>query len=176
MKTKLWLCFLLSNFMFAAHTPAALAKHADPAQSENMAVIIGNTGESYPIYGTGGIRVTGGHHGMFTSNMKTSQIEIDGSGITPQKTMAVNTNEDFAAAAGGAYFVANTCVCTLSSATGVAGQEIVICNTAKGATVTYQTTNGEALVGAKPLGLLLVNNSYGQVDKFISDGKSWFRE
>ncbi|MDR3615412.1 MAG: hypothetical protein P4L53_17770 [Candidatus Obscuribacterales bacterium] len=176
MKTKLWLCFLLSNLIFAGNSTAALAKHADPAQSENMAVIIGNTGEQYPIYGTGGIRVTGGHHGMFTSNMKTSQIEIDGSGITPQKTMAVSINEDFTAAPGGAYFVSNPCVCTLSSAVGVAGQEITICNAAKGVTVTYQTLNGETLIGAKQLGLLLVNNSYGQVDKYISDGKSWFRE
>jgi hypothetical protein len=176
MKTKLWLCFLLSNLIFAGNSTAALAKHTDPAQNENRAVIIGEAGESYPIYGTGGIRVTGGHHGMFASNMKSSQIEIDGSGITPQKTMAVSVNEDFTAAASGAYFVSNTCVCTLSSAVGVAGQELIICNAAKGVTVTYQTLNSETLIGAKQLGLLLVNNSYGQVDKFISDGKSWFRE
>jgi hypothetical protein len=176
MKMKFWLCLLLSNLTLAYIPTMALAKHADSVQSENMAVIIGNTGEQYPIFGTGGIRVSGGHHGMFTSNMKTSQIEIDGSGITAQKTTAFSENEDFTAAAGGAYFVYSACVCTLSNAAGAAGQEIIICNAEKGVTVTYQTLFDQRLIGAKQLGKLLVNNTYGEVDKFISDGRSWFKE
>ena len=52
---------------------------------ENLAVIIGESGEQYPIYGAGGIRVSGGHHGIWMSNMKRSAIEIDGSGISAQR-------------------------------------------------------------------------------------------
>jgi hypothetical protein len=155
---------------------AALAKHAQSDKDQNVAVIIGEAGEQYPIYGAGGIRVRGGHHGFFASNVKSSQIEIDGSGISPQKLIALNENTDFAASANNAYFVSTSAVCTLGTAVGAAGQEIIVCNAGQGVTITYQTTNGETLFGGERLGVLVANSTAGKVDKFISDGKCWYRE
>ena len=110
----------------------AFAKHTEVApQDQNGALIIGEAGESYPIYGVGGIRVSGGHHGMFMSNMKKSQIEIDGSAISAQKMIPSNQVSDFAAVSRGAYFVSHSAVCTLTSAANAAGEEIVVCNAGK---------------------------------------------
>jgi len=168
---------LLSILILAGVSIDAFAKHATaPAEEQNGAVILGLAGESYPIYGVGGIRVTGGHHGMFSSNMKSSQIEIDGSAIAAQKLIPANEISDFAAVSRGAYFVNRSSVCTLASAMGAAGEEIVVCNAGKDVTITYQTKNGESLFGVEQLGVLIVNKTPGKVDRFISDGKSWYRE
>jgi hypothetical protein len=82
--------------------------------------------------------------------------------------------EDFTAAANGAYFVSNVAICTLPTAVGAAGQEIVVCNTNKSGTITYQTVLGEML-GSDESGPV-VNSIPGKVDRFISDGKGWYRE
>jgi len=154
---------------------AAVAKKANSRADENVAVILGQAGEQYPIYGVGGIKVSGGHHGMWSSNMKSSGIQIDGSGVSAQKFMPVNVNTDFSAAPNGAYFVSNSAVCILSTAVGAAGQEIVVCNTTRNATITYQTVPGEILLVGDQSGPV-VNSSPGKVDRFISDGKGWYRE
>ena len=168
---------LLSLLIVGGVPLNALAKHATVApENQNGAVILGMAGESYPIYGAGGIRVSGGHHGFFSSNMKSSQIEIDGSGISAQKLSPANETSDFTAAIRGAYFVSHSAVCTLASAQNVAGEEVVVCNAGKDVTITYQTVNGETLLGGEQLGVLIVNKNPGKVDRFISDGKSWYRE
>jgi len=168
---------LLSTLLLAGVSVGALAKHAEVSpQDQNGALIIGEAGESYPIYGVGGIRVSGGHHGMFMSNMKKSQIEIDGSAISANKLIPSNQTSDFAAVSRSAYFVSHSAVCTLTSAANAAGEEIVVCNAGKDVTITYQTIVGESLIGGEQLGLLIVNNKPGKVDRFISDGKSWYRE
>jgi hypothetical protein len=176
MKARPWLHSVLSIVLLAGFSAPALAKHAAAPKEENGAVILGEAGESYPIYGAGGIRVTGGHHGFFTSNMKRSEIEIDGSAISAQKLTAINETADFLAAPNCAYFVSQAAVCTLSSAVGAAGEEVIVCNTGNEITITYQTTNGETLFGCEQLGVLFVNKKPGKVDKFISDGKSWYHE
>jgi len=137
--------------------------------------VLGMAGEQYPIYGAGGIKVTGGHHGFFSSNMKSSAIEIDGSGISAHKFAPVNVTSDFTAMAGGAYFVSGNCVCNLGPATGNAGQEVAICNAAKSTTITYANLPGEFVYGVDQ-SATVTNSNQGKVDKFISDGKGWFRE
>jgi hypothetical protein len=112
---------------------------------------------------------------MFASNMKSSSIEIDGSGITAQKYLTVIENEDFTAAAGGAYFATADVVCTLAAAASAAGQETVVCNTGKGASIKYKTAAGETVVGADLPGVM-VNATPGKVDRFISDGRFWYKE
>jgi hypothetical protein len=162
--------------LLAGVSIGALAKKNSPANDENVAVILGEAGESYPIYGVGGIVVRGGHHGFFATNMKSSRIEIDGSAIVPQKLIPMFETADFTAAPDGAYFVRQSSVCTLPTAGGALGQEIMICNAGGGVTVTYQTANGESLFGVEQLGALLVNKTQGQVDRIISDGKAWYKE
>jgi hypothetical protein len=152
-----------------------MAKTARSGNDENSAVILGETGEKYPIYGVGGIMVTGGHHGFWASNMKSSAIQIDGSAISAQKFAPVSVSTDFSAAANGAYFVSEASVCTLPTAAGVAGQELLVCNTSKNAHITYQTVAGEILHAGDQSGTV-VNLPPGKVDKFISDGQSWYRE
>ena len=169
--------FLFAILVIGGVSLNALAKHATVApQDQNGALIIGEAGESYPIYGVGGIRVSGGHHGMFMSNMKNSQIEIDGSAITAQKLIPSTQISDFAAVTRSAYFVSHSAVCTLTSAANAAGEEIVVCNAGKDVTITYQTIVGESLIGGEQLGVLTVNKTPGKVDRFISDGKSWYHE
>jgi len=168
MKARSQLClFFAALLTVLANT--ALAKYASPPDDENSALIVGCAGEKYPISGVGGIRVIGGHHGHWSTNIKTSPIQIDGSSISSQRFQPVYVDTDFSAAANGAYFVSKSSVCTLSTASGAAGQEIVVCNTSKDATITYQTVQGEVLRGGDQSGP-------GKVDRFISDGKGWYRE
>jgi hypothetical protein len=175
MKAKSHLCLLFVTVLFAGLSIAALAKHTSSSDDENSAIVLGEAGEQYRIFGVGGIRVSGGHHGWFASNMKSSAIQIDGSGVATQRFVPVNVDADFSAAATGSYFVSNTCVCTLPTAAGAAGQEIVVCNSGKNATITYQSFQGETLNGGNQPAPV-VNSSPGKVDRFISDGKSWYRE
>jgi hypothetical protein len=175
MRAKSQLCLLFVAILFGGLSHAALAKNDKSAHDGNLAVVIGEAGEQYPIYGAGGIKVTGGHHGFFASNMKTSAIEIDGGGISAHKYAAVNVTSDFTATAGGAYFVSGVCLCTLGPAADSAGQEVVVCNAGKSTTITYQALPGESLVGGDQ-SAPVVNSSQGKVDRFISDGKGWFRE
>src|SRR5277367_1423914 len=98
---------------------AAIAKHNDNPEEQNMAVVFGEAGERYPIFGAGGIRVSGGHHGMFMSNTKSSAIQIDGSGISAQKYLPSYVQTDFSAAPNSAFFVSHSAICTMPSAIGV---------------------------------------------------------
>jgi hypothetical protein len=175
MRARSQLCLFFVAVLLTGISIAAVAKGDRSAKEENVAVVIGQAGEQYPIYGIGGITVTGGHHGFWSSNMKSSEIKIDGSGISAQKLMPVYMDRDFSAVAGGAYFVSSVAVCTLPTAVGAAGQEIVVCNTSKNATITYQTIQSEILLGGDQSGKV-VNSSPGKVDRFISDGKGWYRE
>ena len=51
----------------------------------------------------------------------------------------------------------------------------MVCNAGKSTTITYQALPGESLVGGDQ-SAPVVNSSQGKVDRFISDGKGWFRE
>jgi hypothetical protein len=180
MKVKSQLCLLFATFMCSGLTLAADARGGSKqaGSAENMALVVGAAGEAYPIYGAGGIRVTGGHHGIFSSNLKSSAIEIDGSGISAQKYLPVSVSADFSASPNAAYFVSDASICTLPSAAGCAGQEIVVCNTSQNATITYQAASGETVYGGEQAGAALgavVNSRQGKVDRFISDGKNWYR-
>jgi hypothetical protein len=146
-----------------------------------MALVLGQAGEAYPIYGVGGIKVTGGHHGFWSTNLKSSAIQVDGSGIAVQKFVPVNVTADFSAAPSTAYFVSNSAICTLPTAVGCAGQEIVLCNAGANCTITYQVVPGEMLFGGEQPGAgekekAVSNARQGKVDRFISDGKGWYRE
>ncbi len=176
-RSKLFLPLLASSFAFlllAYLSGIAIAKHDRP-EEENMAIIFGEASERYPIFGSGGIKVSGGHHGIFMSNTKSSAIQIDGSGISAQKYVPSYMQADFTAAPNGAFFVSNSAKCTMPPAAGAAGQEIVVCNTGSNVTITYQAANGEPLPGSGPSGKL-ENLTPGKVDRFLSDGKTWYRE
>lgn len=151
-----------------------LGSSPEPAD-ENGALIMGEAGEKYPIYGTGGIKVTGGHHGMWMSNMKKSTIEIDGSGISAQRTLPANVNADFNASPNVAYFASQHSVCTLPAAASAPGQEVIVTNANDNTTITYQTSNGERLIDSTHAGTI-ANSTFGKVDRFISDGRNWYRE
>jgi len=161
--------------MLVAISGAAQAKSHPSSENENLAVVYGEAGERYPLVGTGGIKVTGGHHGLFMSNMKSSAIEIDGSGIAAQRYAPFTESSDFTAAPNSAYFVSHACVCTLPTAADVAGQEIVVCNASGGATIFYRSFNGEPLPGSTQAAQM-TNSVSGKVDRFISDGTTWYRE
>jgi hypothetical protein len=171
-----WLLFwLILAIMFVLVPILALAKsHSAPSEDENGAIILGEAGERYPIVGSGGIRVVGGHHGVWASNMKSSVIQIDGSAIATQKFLAFNENSDFTAAPNCVFFVSHACVCTMPDPSGSAGQELMVCNSS-GNAISYRPNVGGTLFAggqSEPL----VNSAPGKVDRFISDGKSWYRE
>jgi hypothetical protein len=166
--------FLLLLPLASAGPGVGRAANDQPAD-ENGAIIIGEAGEHYPIYGTGGIKVTGGHHGMWMSNMKRSTIEIDGSGISVQRLLPANVNADFNASPNIAYFVSQRAVCTLPAAAAAPGQEVIVTNANDHTTITYQTSNGEKLIDSTQSGAS-ANSTFGKVDRFLSDGRNWYRE
>jgi hypothetical protein len=194
MGSKLQLCLLLATaigfgFFAAGEAKNGFMSFGGPTKQtapatpppDNLAEIVGWGGESYPLHGVGGIKVTGGHHGGWCTNKNTSGIEIDGSGVSAQKYSPVNVSNNFAASPNNAYFVSDTAVCTLPTAAGCAAQEILVCNTGPNCTVTYQVAPGEMLLGGDQSGSgeankIAINKRQGKVDKFISDGKSWYKE
>jgi hypothetical protein len=159
----------------------------------SMAVVYGMAGERYIFYGTNGVTVEQDHHpGMLHSNMSTYRIRIDGSGagsnfengqspaaVTPTATAenpakgAFNKDSDFTADPNCSYFVSGTVVCVMPSASGIAGNEIKVCNTG-GAKIKYTTRYGETISGNASGEV--VNATSFQVDRFLSDGKNWFKE
>lgn len=175
-RTQIGLVCLILPLTFMSTGSFAKDRHAAD-ESDNGAVILGEAGESYPIVGSGGIKVTGGHHGMWASNMKRSTIEVDGSGIAAKSFSPVIETADFTASANAAYFVSQTSICTLPTAAGAAGQEIVVCNTGSGSKISYQAFNGQALMnGPAPDSSPYINSTTGKVDRFIADGTRWYRE
>jgi len=175
MKLRFWSQIIIVPMsMILLLLPAsAKNKSAQDKNDTNGAMIYGEAGEKYELVGSGGIRVIGGHHGWFTSNMKSSPIEIDGSEIAGSSFTAVNEASDFKASATGSYFASHSAICVLPTAVGVGGKEIIVCNTSDG-TITYATTNGETISG-RQTGSLTNSTAY-KLDRFISDGQNWFRE
>jgi len=159
----------------------AHAKRDDSAQQGDevsVASVFGMAGERYDFYGTGGITVEQSPKpGWIHSNMKTYKIRIDGGANSNQAGPSlepVNEEASFNAAAGCAYFVSHTANCTLPSAADVAGKEVVVCNKGAGIAITYGTRFGESISGNQSGAL--VNSTPYQVDRFISDGKNWYKE
>ena len=151
------------------------SSYAGAPADENGALIMGEAGEKYPIYGIGGIKVTGGHHGMWMSNMKHSPIEIDGSAISSQKFSPAYKNADFNASLHSANFVSQSAVGTLPPAIDSAGEEIIVCNVSDKTTINYQTSPSDKLIAAT-LSSANTNSTFGKVDRFICDGRAWYRE
>jgi hypothetical protein len=188
--TRLWSCCIIASCLWSLLPIAAQAKkHESEEQGEAIptAVVTGLAGESYVFYGTGGITVDETPRpGMWHSNMKTYKIRIDGSnmasgnapaaagGFAASNFAAATVESDFQAFPNTAYFVSTSATCTLPSGSGAAGREIIVCNNSKTGTVTYNTTSGETVSG-NASGALTNSTPY-KVDRFISDGKSWYRE
>src|SRR5271168_1052055 len=98
MRSAMCVCLLFLAIVISGACMGAPAKKAGSDKSkepENMAVIFGDASEQYPIVGTGGIKVTGGHHGWFASSGKSSTVWIDGSSVSAQRFLATHENADF---------------------------------------------------------------------------------
>jgi hypothetical protein len=177
---KLWRLVLILATAFATTVSTAQAKKEDSQQEDEIptASIFGEAGERYVLYGTGGVTVDQSPKpGWIHSNMKVYKIRIDGGAGSNQaaaSSNAVHEEASFNAAAACSYFVSHTATCTLPSAADVAGKEIVVCNTGAGITITYVTRSGETISGNQSTAL--VNSTPYQVDRFISDGKNWYKE
>ncbi len=185
MKAKLQLFLVFTAFTCSILTLTAVAQQAN--KFGNMALVRGYGAEYYWIHGVGGIKVTGGQDSRrLMTHSRNLSIEIDGSGIAAHKYLPVNVSADFSASPNASYFVSAASVCTLPSAVGCAGQEIVVCNTSKNDRITYQATSGETIYGIDQArtGLsgvagvnssAVVNSRQGEIDRFLSDGKNWYR-
>jgi len=158
--------------------PSAHGKRDDSANENQHASIYGEAGERYDLFGTGGITVDQSPRpGWIHSNMKSYRIQIDGSAMSGQtggSFNAINEEASFDAAATCAYFVSHNATCTLPSAADVAGKEVSVCNKGGGISITYATKSGETISGNQSG--TLVNSTPYQVDRFISDGRNWYKE
>jgi hypothetical protein len=184
MLVKFWYSLCVVSILLTALPMTAQAKKSSQSSEQQdlvpTAAVYGLAGECYLFYGAGGITVEQSPKpGMWHSNMRQYKICIDGSGISGANAAcgnftAVNVNADFNAIANFAYFVSSSAKCTLPTATAVAGKEIMICNASSGSTITYYTTNGETVSGNQS-GALISETPY-KVDRFISDGRNWYKE
>jgi hypothetical protein len=170
----------------------AKKKQSDDAGKQEdtipAAVVTGLAGEQYIFYGLGGIVVEQNPKpGIWHSNMRSYKISIDGSkigattasGAPGSATVAADfaasdVDKDFNAVAGIAYFVSGTVSCTLPTAAGSAGREVLVCNNSKDGAVKYCTAAGESISGQASG--TVTNSKAFKVDRLISDGKNWFLE
>jgi hypothetical protein len=181
MRIRLWSLALLISMLGAGLAETTQArKTTEQADEIPVAQIYGEAGERYDLFGTGGITVTQSPRpGMWHSNMRSYHIDIDGSGMSPSGLAPSNgagvfPEADFIASAGSSYFVSGSATCTLKTAAGVAGKEIIVCNASKDGTITYNTTFGETISGNQSGAV--TNSTPYKVDRFISDGKTWYKE
>lgn len=180
MNRRIWSSPFLASALVLILATTTQAKKNEQSQEESIpyAAIYGMAGESYILYGTGGITIEESPKpGMWHSNMKSYKICIDGSGMAGPNAAANFTTfrpaSDFNAVASFAYFVSQPVTCTLPTATTAAGKEIIVCNTGASNTITYNTSNGETISGAQSGSL--TNSTPYKVDRFISDGTAWYR-
>lgn len=128
----------------------------------------------YHIHGTGGIRVSMPRAlGRIVTSGDTYDILVDGSAIAGGFG-AEHPSADFAAAAGKAYFLNAPATCLLPTAVQAAGKEILVCNTASSGSITYTTTDGQTISGQASGAMS--NAISNKTDRFISDGRNWFKE
>jgi hypothetical protein len=190
-QARLWSSLVVATVLWTSFPSTGEAKKHSESEEQveaiPTAVVTGLAGETYVFYGTGGITVDETPRpGMWHSNLKTYKIRIDGStisgnnapaaagGLATSNFAAATVETDFQAFPNTAYFVSNSATCTLPSGSGAAGREIVVCNNSKSGTVTYNTASGETVSG-NASGTLTNATPY-KVDRFISDGKNWYRE
>jgi hypothetical protein len=125
------------------------------------------------LIGAGGIKVKAVHDDGGAVN-GTYEVFVDGSGIAAPAVTAIKVDADFQASANCAYFVSRTATCTLPSAIGLAGKEILVWNAAPSSSVKYNTTLDQKISGSASGALS--NSSPYKLDRFMSDGSDWFRE
>ncbi len=134
------------------------------------------------LVGSGGIKI----NAIQTAHDRY-QISVDGSAINANSGTGASAstasshpaaitgriNRDFVAAVDDTYFVTRTATCTLPSAVGAAGKEILVWNACpSGGTVTYQTTQSQTISGA----VSRTNDTKYKLDRFMSDGENWYLE
>ena len=163
--------------LIAVNTLPASPKRPRDSQrqpgSEDMAEIRGDD-LFYHIRGTGGIKVSMPRKlGWMVTSGDTYDINVDGSAIAGGFG-AEYPSSDFAAAAGKAYFLNAPATCLLPSAAQAAGKEIAVCNTGSSGSITYTTTDGQTISG-QASGSVSNSKPY-KTDRFISDGRNWFKE
>jgi hypothetical protein len=130
-------------------------------------------GSHIELIGAGGIKINAMHdNGGAVSG--TYEVFVDGSGIAPPAVTAVKVDADFQASANSSYFVSRSATCTLPSAIGLAGKEILVWNAAPSTLVRYNTTLDQKISGSASGAL--TNSSPYKLDRFMSDGSDWFRE
>jgi hypothetical protein len=136
--------------------------------------------------GSGGIKVT-------ATRLANNRYEVvvDGSSISSAGGIAagasggtmgpvtgasaVRVGGDFSAATNSIYFVEKTATCTLPSAVGAIGKEILVWNARpSGVVVTYKTTQNQTISGAASGSA--INSTAFKIDRFMSDGGDWYRE
>ena len=183
MSLKLWCSLIVASSLAITLSTTVEAKKSDKSSQEEETIltasIFGEAGERYVLYGSGGVTVTQSPKpGMWHSNMRSYSVCIDGGGMpassaVPASFCAVKPEADFYAVAGFAYFVSQSATCTLPAASTATGKEVIVCNAGSG-TITYNTAAAEAISGS-PSGALTNATPY-KIDRFISDGKNWYRE
>jgi hypothetical protein len=125
------------------------------------------------LIGSGGIRVNALHENGGAVNGKYL-VYVDGSDIAATKLTTVKVDTDFNASAHCAYFVVRSATCTLPSAVGLAGEEILVWNAGPSVSVRYSTVLEQKISGTAP-GALSSTTPY-KLDRFMSDGSNWYRE
>jgi hypothetical protein len=194
MKTKLLYCLFFVFGLLAMSSLNALAQQYRPYgdnifcwNADVFADPRTNTVQLSRInfVGTGGIKVnaTQTAHDRFYVCVDGSAISANGGNVAGatggafggNTSVPVQVDADFNAATSGTYFVAKTATCTMPSAVGTAGKEVLVWNVCpSGGVVTYRTTQGQTISGA-PSGA--VNNAtVPKLDRFMSDGSNWYRE
>jgi hypothetical protein len=127
------------------------------------------------LAGTGGIKVNAQLVGATRFRQGSYEVSIDGSGLSNAGMNAVNIDSDFDAAVSNIYFVSKTATCTLPSAAGIAGKEVLVWNAASGGgTITYATVSGQ-LISGNATGTLSNSTPY-KLDRFMSNGSNWYKE
>jgi hypothetical protein len=108
----------------------------------------------------------------------TNFLRADGSWAAPSGGgggfTASNKSSSFTAVAQNMYYCSATLTCTLPTAVGVAGQEIVVILTGSGTTITFNTTSSQTISG-QASGVVTATAQFNAY-RFSSDGSNWYLE
>jgi len=156
------------SLQYSLSTPVSIANGGTGSSTAPTSgqLLIGTSGGGYSV-----ANLTAGSNVTITNS--SGGITVAASAGTGGFTYS-SKSSSFTAAVGNSYEVTATATCTLPTASGNSGQEILVWLNASSSTLTFDTTSSQTMSGIAS-GSLTTSTNY-DLYRFISDGSNWIIE
>ena len=153
------------SLQYSLSTPISIANGGSGTSTAPTSgqLLIGTSGGGYSV-----ATLTAGSNVTITNSSGGVTIA---STASPAALTFTSESSSFSAVASNAYIVTATATCTLPTAVGVTGQEIVVVNDISSGTLTFNTTSSQTISGLSSGSLTTTVQQ--DAFTFVSDGSNW---